>query len=443
MKDKITKKDAKKLLMALEAGVVPRVGLRHIQVGRIKEVEAFSDDLEMVKDGGAAFRIVSGAYGSGKSFLLQLVRTYAMESSFAVMDADLSPERRLTGSKGQGLGTYRELLQHLSTNTQKEGGALDTILKKWIAKIQADCARQYGMESTDPKLVNLVSVRIMDSMSELNSMVYGHAFTKAIEAYWRGVKTQDEDLKSAVLKWIQAEYSTKTEAKKALDIDMIIDDQSWYDFLKLFAAFVVKAGYKGLVIFIDEGVNLYKIPNKQSRESNYEKLLTMFNDTMQGKAHNIGIVLSGTNEFVTDERRGLYSYEAIRSRLGSSGLTDPRIKSFRGPVIQLSKLTPNEIFLLLERLSMVHGVAYGYEPSVTDTQLQSFISSVSGRLGADKLLTPREVTRSFLDILNTLLDNPDLNFSDLIGEDKYKVKSAEKDPEQLDESEDIFANFDI
>lgn len=440
----INRRESAALINSLTAGVVPRVGLRHIAVGRQPEVNAFLQDLSTIEDGGAAFRFVCGQYGSGKSFLLQMIRNNAMERSFVVMDADLSPERRLTGTKGQGLATYRELMQHLSTRTRPEGGALESILQKWIASMQSAVAKESNLRPGDPTLIDAVSERIADVLSELSEMAYGFAFANVIDAYWRGMKTGDDALKQAALRWLRGEYANKTEAKRELPVDSIIDDPNWYEFLKLFALFVYKAGYKGLLVFLDEGVNLYKITNKQARESNYEKVLTIFNDTMQGKARDIGVFMSGTPQFIYDERRGLFSYEALRSRLADNRFSAQGFVDYTSPVIKLNQLSSEEIYLLLERLCELHGAHYSYDCMLGKKELTMFLNTVLSRLGADQLLTPREVTRDFLGLLNILHQNPNVTFDALVAEQGFQVQSAEKDPEQIDDAADsLFAEFDI
>lgn len=440
----INRRESTALINSLTAGVVPRIGLRHIAVGRQGEINAFLQDLTNIENGGAAFRFVCGHYGSGKSFLLQIIRNNAMERSFAVMDADLSPERRFTGTGGQGLATYRELIQHLSTRARPEGGALESILQKWIASLQATAAKEAGLAANDPALVQLVSDQIARVLSELSEMAYGFAFANVIDAYWRGMKTGDEALKIAALRWLRGEYANKTEAKKDLPVDSIIDDRSWYEFLKLFALFVKKAGFQGLLVFVDEGVNLYKINHKQSRDSNYEKLLTVFNDTMQGKAEYIGFFMSGTPQFIYDERRGLFSYEALRSRLADNRFATQGFVDFTSPVMKLNQLSPEEVYLLLERLCELHSTHYGYENQLGEKELTEFLSIVSARLGADKLLTPREVTRDFIGLLNILHQNSDATFEGLIHAEGFAVQSAEKDPEEADgDTDNMFAEFDI
>jgi len=440
----ISRRESGALINSLTAGVVPRIGLRHIAVGRQNEVNAFLHDLVTIEDGGASFRLVSGQYGSGKSFLLQMIRNNAMERNFVVADADLSPERRLTGTKGQGLATYRELMQHISTLTRPEGGALEAILQKWISGLQATAVKENGLRPGTPEIVEAVSEKIAVVMTELSEMTYGFAFATVIDSYWRGMKTGDENLKQSSLRWLRGEFSTKTEAKQNLSVDCIIDDQSWYEFLKLFALFVYRTGYKGLLVFLDEGVNLYKISHKQARDSNYEKILTIFNDTMQGKAQHIGVFLSGTPQFIYDERRGLFNYEALRSRLSDNRFGAQGFVDYTSPVIKLNQLSPEEIYLLMERLCELHSTHYSYDCSLGTGELTVFLNTVVSRLGADQLLTPREITRDFLGLLNILLQNPDISFDTLINEQGFSVKSAEQDPEQVtDKSDDLFAEFDI
>lgn len=436
---KIPRRISTAILNSLGAGVVPRVGLEYIAVGRKNEVNAILTDLENVKEGGGAFRFVVGRYGSGKSFLLQLARNNALERDFLVADADLSPERRLTGTKGQGLATYRELMQHLSTKTRPDGNALEVILQKWISSVQQQVLKD-GVGADDARFIEEMESRMTNIFSDMQSYLHGFDFAKVLTCYWRGIRLESDDLKQSAMCWLRGEYSTKTEAR-ALGVSQIITDESWYDFLKLFARLSVKIGYKGLILLIDEGVNLYKITNRVSRENNYEKLLTMFNDIMQGKAEHIGILLGGTPQFVEDDRRGLYSYEALRSRLQESRMVKPGMMDYSGPIIRLSTLTNEEIYLLLERIMQVFSVHNGVQPPLSHAQLVAFMESVAGRLGADQLLTPREVTRDFIPILNLLHQNPGLTYEQLAAGGNAQVHAAEADPDALED--DRFALFDV
>lgn len=399
------------ILNSLTGGVVPRVGLEYITVGRKKEIAALLGDIEAIAEGGSSFRFICGRYGSGKSFLLQVVRNYAMEKNFVVADADLSPERRLTGSRGEGLATYRELMHNLSTRTRTEGGALPLILEKWISGVKAEVARSFPQ---DEAFDSRVERKILDAVEGMRGMVNGFDFARVVTLYWQGAREGDDDRKSAALRWFLGEYQTKSEARRELGVGVIPCDENWYDFLKLTSQFMRTAGYSGLLLFLDELVNLYKLPNSITRQYNYEKLLNMYNDTMQGRAQNIGIFAGVTPQCVEDARRGLFSYEALKSRLEagrfSSGCSD-----VLGPVIRLETLTNEELLLLIEKLAGIHALHYGYKRAVSDDELVAFLKAELSRMGADTLLTPREITRDFLELLNVLYQNPGKKFAEVLG----------------------------
>ena len=425
---KIPKRISTALVNSLTSGVVPRVGLGYITVGRKAEIEALLRDLDNTAEGGAAFRLITGRYGSGKSFMLQTIRNYAMDRNFVVSDADLSPERRLVGTSGQGLATYRELMTSLAVRTCPDGGALEVILQKWISALMQQTLQQMGRLEGDA-LTQAVEDKILESAGKLENMVHGFDFSAVLAAYWRGYKLQDDDKKQAALRWLRGEFTTKTEARNALGVGVIIDDASWYDTMKLWAEFVTNIGYSGLVLFIDEGVNLYKITNSPARLANYEKLLTMFNDTMQGKASHLAIFMGGTPQFVEDERRGLYSYEALRSRLMEGRFSKDGLRNLTSPTLKLDMLSHEEILLLLQKLRALHSLHYGYESRIADDQLIAFMQSAVGRMGADTLLTPREVIRDFMDMQDILFQNPDKTFDQLM--EGHKVEPAQSDPDDV------------
>lgn len=436
------------LVNSLTAGVVPRVGLEHIAVGRKPEVASILQDMDNIAEGGAAFRLITGRYGSGKSFLLQMIRNYAMDRDFVVADADLSPERRLVGTKGQGLATYRELMMHLSTRTRPEGGALETMLQKWIAALQQEQMQATGLRPGDPQLHDAVELRIYAVTNEMQSLVHGFDFAKVLAAYWSGYKLGDDDRKAAALRWLRGEVPTKTEARQELGVGVIIDDDNWYDYMKLWAEFAVRIGYRGLLLFIDEGVNLYKITNSVSRQSNYEKLLTMFNDTMQGKAQYLGIYLGGTPQFVEDERRGLFSYDALRSRLMDGRYSSGTRRSYTSPILKLDMLSHEEILLLLQKLREIHALHFGYAMRLTDEQLIVFMQAAVNRLGAEELLTTREVVRDFMDVLHLLHQQPALSFEELMGEREQEYAASGnpggvKNKGATDELDDFLAEFEL
>lgn len=427
----IPKKISTALVNSLASGVVPRVGLEYIAVGRKEEVAALLGDLQNVAEGGAAFRFVVGRYGSGKSFMLQLIRNYAMDRDFVVADADLGPERRLAGTDGAGVATYRELLRNLSTKTRSDGGALTAILERWISGVQAQVVKEMSLRPDDPKFGDAVEAKILEVVNNMEGMVHGFDFATVISTYWRGHRQNEPQLKDAALRWLRGEFATKTEARAALGVHVIIDDDGWYDYLKLLAKFVADLGYKGLLVLLDEAVYLCKISHSVSRQNNYEKLLAMFNDTMQGKAERLDIVVAGTSQFIEDPQRGLFSYEALKSRLTDSRFAVAGLRDMSGPLIRLQTLTSEEIFVLLNRLADIHAAHHGYAKTVKPEDLKGFMQVVSDRLGADILLTPREVIRDFVSVLNLLRQDTQLSFGQVIHGSDFKPTSAsaERDAE--------------
>lgn len=408
------------ILNSLTGGVVPRVGLEYITVGRKKEIAALLQDIETIGEGGSAFRFICGKYGSGKSFLLQVVRSYAMERGFVVADADLSPERRLAGSRGEGLATYKELMHNLSTRTKPDGGALPLILERWISGVQADVQREHP---GDPAFNTLVERRILDAVEGMQGMVNGFDFARAITLYWESFREGDDVKKAAVLKWFRGEYPTKTDARRELGVNVIVSDDNWYDYLKLTAQFMLMAGYKGLLVFLDELVNLFKLPSTITRQYNYEKLLMMYNDTMQGRARSIGIFAGATPQCIEDTRRGLFSYEALKSRL-ESGRFSSGYQDLLGPVIRLETLTNEEQLLLIEKLARIHAIHYGYESTLTRDDLIAFMKAELSRVGSETHVTPREITRDFLELCNILYQNPGKRLQDVMGGFQFSAPAS-------------------
>lgn len=423
-KRRVPKRIAQIVLNSLKGGVVPRIGLPYITVGRKAEIEALLHDVDVIQEGGASFRFIVGRYGSGKSFLLQTIRNYVMDKNFVVVNGDLSPERRLQGSKGQGLATYRELIQNLSTKTRPEGGALTLILDRWINSVQTQVVSE-GIASDDPKFEAAVDQKIYGVISSLNELVHGFDFAKLLNMYYHAYMSGDDETKAKVVKWFRGEYSHKTEAKKDLGVDIIISDSDWYEYLKLFATFFRQAGYAGLMIMIDELVNIYKIPNAISRQYNYEKILTMYNDTLQGKAKYLGIIMCGTPQAVEDRRRGVYSYEALRSRLASGKFAQESARDMYAPVIRLEPLTAEEMLVLTEKLADMHANLYGYERTITDNDLAQFIKIEYARVGADTNITPREIIRDFIELLDIVWQNPDKKITDLLNSDQFSYTKSE------------------
>lgn len=440
-KRNIPKRLSTALINSLSAGVVPRVGLEYIAVGRKDEIEVLLDDLDNIAAGGGAFRFIIGRYGSGKSFLLQLIRNYAMERGFVVADADLSPDRKLTGSTGAGLATYRELMHNLSTKARPDGGALVAIFERWLSDIQTQVVKETGVQSDSPQFGYLVEEKIMETVNNMENLVHGFDFAKVVVSYWRGYQLGKDELKDAALRWLRGEFATKTEAFTALKVRVIINDETWYDYVKLVANFVSGIGYKGLIVLIDEAVNLYKISHSNARQNNYEKVLAMFNDTMQGKAQHLGILMGGTPNFLEDPRRGLYSYEALRSRLVSSRFTSDRFKDKSGPIIRLPELSHAEIYVLLQNLLLIFDAHYHHQSEVSAKDVEAFMQEEVNRLGSEVLLTPREVIRDFLTILNILRQHPDTTLGQILESSVFQPTRPGKDPE-LD-ADSPFAEFSL
>ena len=436
-KRRVPKRIAQTILNSLKGGVVPRIGLPYITVGRKAEIEALLHDVDVVAEGGAAFHFIVGRYGSGKSFLLQTIRNYVMDKNFVVVDGDLSPERRLQGTKGQGLATYRELIQNLATKTRPEGGALTLILDRWINSVQTQVATETGLSDDDPQFVENTDKKIYAVISSLSELVHGFDFAKLLNMYYHAYLDNDDETKAKVIKWFRGEYTHKTEAKQELGVNIIISDDDWYEYLKLFASFFRQAGYAGLIIMIDELVNIYKIPNSISRQYNYEKILTMYNDALQGKAKYLGILMGGTPQAIEDRRRGVYSYEALRSRLAEGKFSQAGARDMYAPVIKLDPLTPEEMLVLTEKLADMHAGLYGYQRSVTDDDLAKFIKIEYARIGADTNITPREVIRDFIEMLYIVWQNPSTTIEELLNSDQftYTEQSAVSDQKTKDYTE--------
>lgn len=424
---KVPKRILTTLLSSLSAGVVPRSGAPYIAIGRGDEINSLLDNLDSVAEGGAFSRFLIGRYGSGKSFLIQLIRGHALDRGFITADADLSPERRLSGGNGAGLATYRELMINLATKASPDGNALSSILSRHFTRLKTDLVGE-GIMPESSLFENALKKKVYFSLSELEGAALGFDFARVLGEYYSASIADDQDKKSSCLRWLRGEFSTKTEAKRELgfSVSVIIDDDNWYEFVKLFALLSVKLGYKGLVLFIDECVNLYKIPNRISREANYEKLLAIFNDTLQGKARNLGVVFGGTPQFLEDTRRGLFSYDALKSRLTDSRYSELGYQNLSTPVIRLRRLSDNELLALAKRLSKLHMQKEERSvPLVSDLEIEEFIRHATSKAGAEELITPREIIRDFLTLLNILRDNKDATFRELLKNVRFEKKPSD------------------
>ena len=433
---KVPKRILNTLLSSLSAGVVPRSGAPYIAIGRTEEINSLLDNLEDVKEGGAFCRFLIGRYGSGKSFLIQLIRGYALDRGFICADADLSPERRLTAGNGAGLATYKELLINLATKASPDGGALATVLSRHFTALKTELIEQGIMPDSD-RFETELQKKVYLTLAELEGDVGGFDFARVLSEYYMASIHDNTEVKTACLRWLRGEFSTKTEANSALGfrVSTVIDDDNWYNFIKLFASLSVKLGYSGLVLFIDECVNLYKITNRISREANYEKLLAIFNDTLQGKAKSLGVIFGGTPQFLEDTRRGLFSYDALKSRLADSKYSELGYQNLASPVIRLRRLSDNELLALVKRLTKLYAQREGSDtPPLSDSEISVFINKALGKAGAGEMITPREIIRDYLTLLNILRDNKGATFEGLMQNVTFSVaEDDERIPTSLDE----------
>lgn len=402
---RIKPKERDTILQSLRAGVVPRLGLQHIQVGRAAEIQALIQDLDRISDGGSGIRFVIGEYGSGKTFFMHLVRSIALEKSLVTAHADMTPDRRLHATGGQARNLYAELMRNLSTRTKPDGGALPGVVERFVG-----AASQEAAESN--RSVELV---IHQKLSQLQELVGGYDFARVIAAYWKGHDSGNEQLKVDAVRWLRGEFSTKTDARNALGVRSIVEDANVYDMLKLMARFIQLAGYKGLLVGIDELVNLYKLSNTQARTANYEQILRILNDCLQGVASGIGFVLCGTPELLMDTRRGLYSYQALQSRLAENSFAKSAgILDTSGPTLRLAQLTPEDLYVLLRNLRHVFALGEPANYLVPDEAIQAFMAHCNQRIGAAYFQTPRNVIKAFVDLLAVLEQQPDMQWNQLI-----------------------------
>lgn len=432
MNTPIRPRDRDAVIQSLRAGVVPRSGQHLIQVGRAREIETLVADIARIADGGSAFRVVIGEYGAGKTFFLNLVRAVALEKKLVVATADLNPDRRLHASGGQARSLYAELMRNLSTRTKPDGGALPGIVEKFIATTKTE-AKASG-QSTEALL--------RQKLDQLTELVNGYDFADVIAAYCCGYEEGNEKLKSDAIRWLRGEFATKTDARQALGVRSIVDDSEVYDQLKLMARFVRLAGFSGLLVGLDELVNLYKLANTQARNANYEQILRILNDSLQGTAVGLGFVLGGTPEFLLDTRRGLYSYPALQSRLAQNTFASDGLVDFSGPVVRLSSLTPEDFYVLLQKIRFVYAFGEVDKFLVPDQGIFSFMEHCSKRIGDTYFRTPRTTITAFINMLAVLEQNPGAAWQDLLGGIEVAADTGGVADQQVDaDDSDEFASF--
>lgn len=428
---KVPKKIANIIMNALQGGVVPRTGLGYIAVGRDAEISALLKDIEIIEDGGATFRFVTGNYGSGKTFLLQTIKEHAMAKGFVVADADLSPDRSLIGSgtNKKGLATFRELMGNVSIKTSPTGAALEKILDNWLNSIWMEVAKNAaGSVISGNQMIEIVTQQIYDTILGMGEMVNGFDFANVLILYWKAKQADDKESKNKALRWLRGEYRLKRDAQAELGISSIINDDDWFNYIKIYAEFFVKMGYKGFIIMIDEMINIYKCSRSITRQNNYEKMLNMYNDALQGKAHYLGIIMGGTPKSVEDPNRGVFSYAALKSRLESGRFQNLNVINLMTPIIRIQPLSKSEIVVLLEKIAKIHEDLYGYTLNLTEDELLAFVDMVFN--DPDNIyVTPRSIIRDFINLLNIIYQNPSKSMIDIINEYKFST-DQEMEPEE-------------
>ena len=418
MINEIKPKEATAIINSLIGGVVPRIGIQHITVGRSEEINALVSALEDVKNGHSMAKFWIGDFGSGKSFMLHLLNTVALKQKFVVANADFTPDNRLYSNDGKGVALYSALIDNLAIQTKPEGGALSTLLEKWIEQIITKTANENNISLTEirnEQYLNIIQINIRKTINEITE-VGGFDFGLVVMKYYEGYIRDDERLRRNALKWLKGEYNTKTEARQDLGVREVINDLNYYDMLKNFCKLFVSMGYSGFMVNLDEVINLYKISTSTMREKNYEKILTIYNDCFQGKVENLFFNFAGTREVLENERRGLFSYSALKTRLETNKFETAEIRDFAQPVIRLMPLNHNEIFVLLNKLKAIFDYNYKTEIDISDNDIQQFMEEMFNKPGATEFLTPREVIRDFLNILNILRQNPSVDKNQLLGE---------------------------
>jgi ABC-type dipeptide/oligopeptide/nickel transport system ATPase component len=429
---KIRAKERDAIIQSLKSGVTPKVGIQHIQVGRIHELKALISDIERIADGGSAFRLIIGEYGSGKTFFLSVVRAIALERKLVTVNADLSPDRRIQASAGQARNLYSELMRNMSTRNKPDGNALASVVERFITE-----ARKQADNTGED-----ISTIIQNKLSELTELVGGYDFAKVIEAYWQGHEQDNEELKVNAIRWLRAEYSTKTDARRDLGVRTIISDSSFYDALKLMSLFVRQAGYQGLLVNLDEMVNLYKLNSTQARQANYEQILRILNDCLQGTAEHLGFLLGGTPEFLLDPRKGLYSYDALQTRLADNSFAKQAgVIDYSSPALHLASLTPEELYILLKNLRHVYAGGDESEYLVPDESLQAFLQHCSQTVGDAYFRTPRNTIKAFLDMLAVIDQNPSISWDQLVSSVAIDADEPSDMDIEITDEDDELADF--
>ena len=425
--DRIPKKTYRNILNSLGGGTVPREGLGYIAVGREKEIDSLLKDLEIIEDGGSTFRFVVGDYGSGKTFLLQTIKEYCVKSNYIVAEADLSPDRALIGNsvKKKGLATYREIMSNISNKANQSGRALSKVLDSWVSNLFVRAATQMSQGfNTNNNIEDNIAILIQQDCLELQALPYGFEFTQVLRAFWKASRASNVDEKiagqEAALRWFRGEIKTNLESKKLLGVSAIVQDDNWFDFIALWSKFFHFAGYKGFIVMIDELAYICNASSSVTRQNNYEKILMMYNASLQGKSEYLGIIMGGIPKSIYDKKKGIFSYEAMRSRLSTGSYQDPNIINMMTPIIKIQPLTKEEMYVLLEKLAEIHASVYDYKKNISDEEMVDFIK-IAYMKRETMYITPRTMIRDFIQILDVKKQNPKKDVRDILTAYKFAI----------------------
>ena len=427
MENRVPKKTYRNIMNSLGGGTVPREGLGYITVGRAQEIDSLLRDTEIIRDGGATFRFVVGDYGSGKTFLLQTIKEYCVKNGFIVAEVDLSPDRSLIGNtvRKKGLATYRELMANVSNKANQSGRALSKVVESWVNKMFERAAIELSQNpGTETNIEHIAERLMLQDCAKLQNYAYGFEFAEALKLFWKASRTADMNEKLVgqenVLRWFRGEFLTSQESRKVLGINATVQDDNWFDYIILWAQFFVLAGYDGFIVLIDEMVNIYKAASKVTRQNNYEKMLAMYNSCLQGKAEYLGIIMGGIPMSIYDKNRGVFSYEAMRSRLSTGIYQDSSIINMMTPIIKVLPLTKEEMYVLLEKLAEIHSKLYEYEKVITDDEMLDFVK-LAYLKRETSFITPRTMIRDFIQILDVKRQNPDKDIREILSAYKFAV----------------------
>lgn len=427
MEKRIPKKTYRNIMNSLGGGTVPREGLGYITVGRAQEIDSLLRDTEIIQDGGATFRFVVGDYGSGKTFLLQTIKEYCVKNDFIVAEVDLSPDRSLIGNstKKKGLATYRELMSNVSNKANQSGRALSKVIESWVNMMFQRAAMELSQNpGGETNIERIAETLMLQDCAKLQSMAYGYEFSQALKLFWKASRTSDMNEKltgqESVLRWFRGDFRTNQESKKALGINATVQDDNWFDYIILWAQFFVLAGYKGFIVLIDELAYICNTANGITRQNNYEKILMMYNSALQGKAEYLGVIMGGIPKSIYDKKRGIFSYEAMRSRLSTGTYQDPSIINMMTPIIKVLPLTKEEMYVLLEKLADIHSQLYDYNKIITEDEMLDFVK-LAYLKRETSFITPRTMIRDFIQILDVKKQNPDKGIRDILAAYKFAV----------------------